>query len=49
MVFERARKLLAQIRDSLCLPALEDESIEPFDFIFIDADKQNNPEYLKGL
>lgn len=28
------------------LRALEAESVEPFDFIFIDADKQNNPEYL---
>ncbi len=25
----------------------ENESVEPFDFIFIDADKQSNPEYLK--
>jgi len=29
------------------LPALQAESVEPFDFIFIDADKQSNPEYLK--
>jgi predicted O-methyltransferase YrrM len=29
------------------LSALEGESIDPFDFIFIDADKQSNPEYLQ--
>jgi predicted O-methyltransferase YrrM len=29
------------------LPQLEQEKIEPFDLIFIDADKSNNPEYLK--
>ncbi|MGO4237558.1 O-methyltransferase [Pseudarthrobacter sp. YAF2] len=28
------------------LAALEDEDREPFDFIFIDADKQNNSRYL---
>lgn len=28
------------------LPQLEREKIEPFDLIFIDADKSNNPEYL---
>lgn len=26
---------------------LNDEGVDPFDFIFIDADKQNNSEYLK--
>jgi predicted O-methyltransferase YrrM len=29
------------------LPALESEGIAPFDFIFIDADKPNNPHYLE--
>ncbi|PDY45296.1 O-methyltransferase [Bacillus pseudomycoides] len=29
------------------LPKLYDEGINPFDLIFIDADKQNNSEYLK--
>lgn len=28
------------------LPALEGEGREPFDFVFIDADKENNPHYL---
>lgn len=29
------------------LPQIEREAIGPFDFIFIDADKSNNPEYFK--
>jgi len=29
------------------LPALQDESFVPFDLIFIDADKENNPAYLE--
>ena len=29
------------------LEALIEEKSEPFDFIFIDADKQHNPDYLK--
>ncbi|MFI8709614.1 O-methyltransferase [Bacillus sp. NPDC077411] len=29
------------------LPKLHDEGVGPFDFIFIDADKQNNSEYVK--
>ncbi|WP_242219343.1 O-methyltransferase [Bacillus cereus group sp. BfR-BA-01380] len=29
------------------LPKLNDEGVGPFDFIFIDADKQNNSEYVK--
>ena len=29
------------------LPILKAESDEPFDFLFIDADKTKNPEYLK--
>ncbi|TSB46815.1 O-methyltransferase [Alkalicoccobacillus porphyridii] len=29
------------------LPTLEDKGYGPFDFIFIDADKPNNPHYLK--
>lgn len=28
------------------LRALEGEGAEPFDFVFIDADKENNPQYL---
>ena len=28
------------------LQALADEGAEPFDFVFIDADKENNPRYL---
>ena len=28
------------------LQALADEGVEPFDFVFIDADKENNPHYL---
>ena len=26
---------------------MKQEEVEPFDFIFIDADKPNNPHYLK--
>lgn len=29
------------------LAQMKDEGVEPFDFIFIDADKPNNPNYLK--
>ncbi|MFC3749039.1 O-methyltransferase [Paenibacillus sp. GCM10012306] len=29
------------------LAALEAQGVEPFDFIFIDADKPNNPHYLQ--
>ena len=29
------------------LPAIEREGLAPFDFIFIDADKPNNPAYLE--
>jgi predicted O-methyltransferase YrrM len=32
--------------DSLAL--LAEEGVEPFDFVFIDADKEHNPEYLAG-
>lgn len=28
------------------LPLLKERGVAPFDFIFIDADKQNNPHYL---
>lgn len=28
------------------LPALESEGVGPFDLVFIDADKENNPQYL---
>ncbi|NQX71632.1 O-methyltransferase [Paenibacillus alba] len=29
------------------LAQMKEEGVEPFDFIFIDADKPNNPHYLK--
>lgn len=29
------------------LPALENEGQDPFDFVFIDADKENDPQYLE--
>ncbi|MGW0823533.1 O-methyltransferase [Streptomyces sp. NPDC002845] len=29
------------------LPKLADENCEPFDFVFIDADKVNNPHYVE--
>jgi predicted O-methyltransferase YrrM len=29
------------------LPELEDEGAGPFDLVFLDADKQHNPEYLE--
>ncbi|MCE3293334.1 MAG: methyltransferase [Arthrobacter sp.] len=29
------------------LPALENEDQDPFDFVFIDADKENDPQYLE--
>lgn len=29
------------------LPLIESEALAPFDFIFIDADKPNNPSYLE--
>ncbi|SFL22394.1 Predicted O-methyltransferase YrrM [Paenibacillus sp. 1_12] len=29
------------------LAQMEEEGVQPFDFIFIDADKPNNPNYLK--
>ena len=28
------------------LAALEAEGVEPFDLVFIDADKRSNPDYL---
>lgn len=40
-----------EIRVGLALDSLkqiENEKYEPFDFIFIDADKQNNPAYFGG-
>lgn len=30
-----------------CLPAIESERTGPFDLVFIDADKENNPAYLE--
>jgi predicted O-methyltransferase YrrM len=29
------------------LPVLENEDQDPFDFVFIDADKENDPQYLE--
>lgn len=29
------------------LPALAEKAIEPFDFVFIDADKRSNPDYVE--
>ena len=29
------------------LPGLQEEGRVPFDFVFIDADKENNPQYLE--
>ncbi|MCB5282040.1 O-methyltransferase [Arthrobacter sp. AL08] len=40
---------LVEIRTGLALATLRglaDEDVEPFDFVFIDADKENNPHYL---
>lgn len=39
-----------EIRTGLALDSLQqikNEKYEPFDFIFIDADKQNNPAYFE--
>ncbi|MED2792189.1 O-methyltransferase [Bacillus wiedmannii] len=39
-----------EVRTGLALDSLqqiENENYEPFDFIFIDADKQNNPTYFE--
>ncbi|WP_240417121.1 O-methyltransferase [Paenibacillus periandrae] len=37
-----------RIGDALAqLAKMKDEGVPPFDFIFIDADKPNNPNYLK--
>lgn len=39
-----------EVRTGLALDSLqqiENEKYEPFDFIFIDADKQNNPAYFE--
>jgi len=30
------------------LAALVEENVEPFDLVFVDADKENNPEYVAG-
>ena len=39
-----AEVLVGQAVDSLA--ALVDESVEPFDLVFIDADKERNPDYV---
>ncbi|OCT11795.1 methyltransferase [Paenibacillus pectinilyticus] len=52
----QANLALAQVEDKVeirvgdaleQLAKLRDEGADPFDFIFIDADKPNNPNYLK--
>ncbi|MGG1518671.1 O-methyltransferase [Paenibacillus oryzisoli] len=43
-----ASKVELRVGDALAqLAELQAEGAEPFDFIFIDADKPNNPHYLK--
>ncbi|MGG1552993.1 O-methyltransferase [Paenibacillus ferrarius] len=43
-----ASKVELRVGDALAqLAELEAEGTQPFDFIFIDADKPNNPHYLK--
>jgi predicted O-methyltransferase YrrM len=47
----RRAKMLSQVdirvgRALDTLPILQSEAAGPFDFIFIDADKENNPQYL---
>ncbi len=44
-VYERIQQRTGEALDQL--QQLADEQTEPFDFIFIDADKPNNPAYLK--
>jgi predicted O-methyltransferase YrrM len=42
---------VVEIRPGLALSSLEQlvgEAAQPFDFVFIDADKPNNPRYLEG-
>ncbi|RAV19392.1 O-methyltransferase [Paenibacillus contaminans] len=41
-------KIELRVGDALeQLARMAEEGVEPFDFIFIDADKPNNPKYLK--
>ena len=40
------RSTCASVRRSTWLPRLAEEGAGPFDFVFIDADKPNNPHYL---
>jgi predicted O-methyltransferase YrrM len=40
----RVRLRVGEALDTL--PRLEEEGVGPFDFVFIDADKQRNPEYF---
>ncbi|MBV8472900.1 MAG: O-methyltransferase [Hyphomicrobiales bacterium] len=40
----RVRLRVGEALDTL--PHLEEEGVGPFDFVFIDADKQRNPEYF---
>jgi len=43
-----ADKVEVRIGDALdSLATLKEENVEPFDLIFLDADKPNNPHYLK--
>lgn len=44
-VYEKIQQRTGEALDQL--QQLADEQVEPFDFIFIDADKPNNPAYLK--
>lgn len=44
-VYERIEQRTGEALEQL--QQLADEKVEPFDFIFIDADKPNNPAYLK--
>ncbi|MER8185193.1 O-methyltransferase [Kitasatospora sp. NPDC094015] len=41
---DRAEVVVGKAADSLA--RLADEGVEPFDFVFVDADKPSNPEYF---
>ncbi len=44
-VYEKIDQRVGEALDQL--QQMADEQVEPFDFIFIDADKPNNPAYLQ--